>query len=228
MQRLADARDAGSLSNRLRARRFRLFERLAAPLTRPLRIIDLGGTPEFWAHRGWADREDVEITLINLEQPAAGSTPVRLIVGDVTDLSCFDENCFDVAFSNSVIEHLYTFERQAAMARELTRLAPRYWLQTPNFWFPMEPHFHVVGWQWMPLTVRRRVIRHVQCGWRGPCPDAGEADAAVREVRLLTRRRLRRLFPSAAIVPERFGGLVKSWIVHAGFPECSGSRESRA
>ena len=34
----------------------------------------------------------------------------------------------------------------------------------------------------------------------------------------MTRGQLGRLFPDAVISPERFGGLVKSWIVHAGFP----------
>ena len=70
----------------------------------------------------------------------------------------------------------------------------------------------------MPITVRKGVIRRRRCGWRGPCCDAEAADAAVREVRLMTRRQLRRLFPDAVIRPERFGGLVKSWIVYAGFP----------
>jgi hypothetical protein len=127
------------------------------------------------------------------------------------------DDSFDIAFSNSVIEHLFTFDQQAVMARELQRLAPAFWLQTPNYWFPMEPHFHVVGWQWMPIGVRKTVIRRRQCGWRGPCRDDEAADAAVREVRLMTRGQLRRLFPNAVIIPERFGGLVKSWIVHADF-----------
>ncbi len=222
MQRLADADRPGSLSNRLRSRRFRLFERLTGPmralLPRPLRIVDLGGTPGFWEHRGWADRRDIEITTVNHEPVAAGHANIRAIAGDVTDLGHLADDSFDIAFSNSVIEHLFTLDRQAVMARELQRLAPAFWLQTPNYWFPMEPHFHVLGWQWMPIGVRKTVIRRRQCGWRGPCRDAEAADAAVREVRLMTRGQLRRLFPDAVISPERFGGLVKSWIVHAGFP----------
>ncbi len=225
MQRLADAERPGSLSNRLRSRRFRLFERLTGPMrasmTRPLRIVDLGGTAGFWEHRGWADRRDIEITTVNHEPDrpdVPGHANIRAIRGDVTDLGHLADDSFDVAFSNSVIEHLYTPDRQAVMAGELRRLAPAFWLQTPNYWFPMEPHFHVVGWQWMPIAVRTTVIQRRRCGWRGPCRDVEAADAAVREVRLMTRRELRRLFPEAVIRPERFGGLVKSWIVHAGFP----------
>lgn len=44
------------------------------------------------------------------------------------------------------------------------------------------------------------------------------ADDIVRKVRLMTRRQLQPYFPQSTIIPERFGGLVKSWIVHAGFP----------
>ncbi len=43
------------------------------------------------------------------------------------------------------------------------------------------------------------------------------ADDIVRKVRLMTRRQLQRLFPESTIIPERFGGLVKSWILHAWF-----------
>jgi hypothetical protein len=40
----------------------------------------------------------------------------------------------------------------------------------------------------------------------------------VSEVRLMRRRELDSLFPGATLVPERFGGLVKSWTAIAGFP----------
>jgi hypothetical protein len=70
MRRLADCDNDGSLSNRMRSRRFELFDRLAGTLERPLSILDIGGTNEFWAQRGWAGRDDVTITTVNLaEEP---------------------------------------------------------------------------------------------------------------------------------------------------------------
>ncbi len=217
IRRFTAVENPNSLSNRMRSKRFHRFEQLVEPLPRPLRIIDLGGTPEFWEQRGWGGRDDVQITAVNIQPRISLRPNFRPMIGDVADLSQFADKSFDVAFSNSVIEHLFTFERQAAMAKELQRVAPVFWLQTPNYWFPIEPHFHVPGWQWLPLRVRKAVIRRRRCGWRGPCPDAKLADQIVREVRLLTRRQLQRLFPTAAIVPERFCGLVKSWIVHSAF-----------
>ena len=69
---------------------------------------------------------------------------------DATNLHEFGDASFDIAFSNSVIEHLSTFENQARMAAEVRRVARAYWVQTPNFWFPIEPHFLVPAWHWLP------------------------------------------------------------------------------
>lgn len=217
LRSLADTRDPASFSNRMRSRRFARFEALTAGLPRPLRILDVGGTSAFWEQRGWAGREDVQITLVNLDAEPPRHANITSRAGDATDLSWCPDHGFDVAFSNSVIEHLFTYENQQAMAREVRRVAPSFWVQTPNFWFPVEPHFHVVGWHWMPERVRVELLRRRRCGWRGPTPDLERAREFVREVQLLTRAELAKMFPSATIVPERMFGLVKSWIVTSGF-----------
>jgi hypothetical protein len=215
---LADDENPKSLSNRLRARRFGLFEALIAPMTRPLRILDIGGTNDFWEQRGWAGRTDVEIFSLNLVAEPQRHENIKSISGDATNLSDFGDRSFDVAFSNSVIEHLYTFENQRRMASESQRVGRAFWVQTPNFWFPMEPHFQVPGWQWMPVALRTSIVRRWRCGWRGPCSDPARARSLVEEVRLLTKGELGTIFPGANIIPERFFGLVKSWIVTGGFP----------
>jgi Methyltransferase domain len=217
MRGLADGHAEDSFSNRMRGRRFERFEALTADLPRPLRIIDIGGTVAFWEQRGWAGREDVDITLVNLKAQETGHANIDSVVGDATDLADVADGEYEVAFSNSVIEHLFTFDAQAAMAREVQRVAKAFWVQTPNFWFPMEPHFLVPGWQYLPLRARVEIIRRRTCGWRGPCPDPDEARRTVAEVRLMRRRELQRLFPGATVVDERFGGVAKSFVVHAGF-----------
>jgi hypothetical protein len=212
LRRLADHDRADSLSHRLRERRFRLFERFAAPIERPLRIIDVGGTNEFWEQRGWAGRDDVQITLVNLKALERRHPNIVPTAGDATHLSEHDCDSFDIAFSNSVIEHLFTFENQARMAAELRRVASAgYWVQTPNFWFPVEPHFLVPAWHWLPESARVAVLRRHGVGWAGRCPDPDFARRIVEEHRLMRRWELARLFPDAEIVAERLGGLVKSW-----------------
>ena len=222
LRKVADGHAAGSFSNRLRERRFRRFESLAAGLPRPLRVLDVGGTNNFWVQRGWAGRDDVSITLVNLKEQAQEHANIHPAVGDATHLAEYGDGSFDVVFSNSVIEHLFTFEAQAAMAREVTRVGRAFWVQTPNFWFPLEPHFLFPGWQWLPEASRVALIRRRAWGWRGPCPDIDDARATVREVRLLKRRELQRLFPGGTIEAERLGGLTKSFVVHGGFDRGAG------
>jgi hypothetical protein len=218
LRTLANGSDSASFSNRMRTRRFELFERLVEPMQRPLRILDIGGTNEFWEQRGWADRDDVEIVTANLEAEEKLHENIHPVVADATDLSRYEDHSFDIAFSNSVIEHLFTYDAQAAMAREVQRVGKAYWVQTPNYWFPVEPHFLVPGWQWLPEPARVAMIRRRRLGWRGPCPEIEDARRAVGEIRLMTGKELATLFPNATIRPERFKGLTKSWIVTGGFP----------
>jgi methyltransferase family protein len=217
LQRLADDGSAGSLSHRLRERRFRLFDQLVADLPRPLRIIDIGGTTKFWEQRGWAGRSDVSITLVNLEAEARRHDNIHPTQGDATDLADHADASYDVAFSNSVIEHLFTLEAQQRMANEVRRVATAYWVQTPNFWFPIEPHFLVPAWHWLPETTRVAILQRRGVGWAGRCPDREHARAVVREHRLMRRAELARLFPDAVIVGERFAGVTKSWTALGGF-----------
>ncbi|MHC5024787.1 MAG: class I SAM-dependent methyltransferase [Planctomycetota bacterium] len=217
IQPAADGRLSAAISARLRARRFGLFERLAASLPRPLEILDVGGTPDFWQRHGWAGRADVRLTLLNLRPQPSTQANMHCLEGDATDLGRFGDRSFDIAFSNSVIEHLYTATRQRQMASEVRRVAGACWVQTPNFWFPIEPHFYLPAWHWLPAPVRIALVRRFRCGCRGPCPDRAHARRVVKEIRLLRRRDLQAIFPGASIIGERVGGLVKSWIVHDGF-----------
>jgi hypothetical protein len=219
IRQLADVSNPNSLSNRMRFRRFQLFESLVATLPRPLRILDVGGTNLFWENRGWVNRDDIQIVTLNLQTEPRPFSNIESVIGDATDLSQFADASFDIVFSNSVIEHLLTLENQLRMAAEVRRVGKAIWVQTPHFWFPIEPHFHVPGWQWLPTEVRVALIRRWRCGHRGPCADPVQARQLVTEVRLMTRAELRQAFPDADLVPERFAGLVKSWVVIYGFPK---------
>src|SRR5690606_34842315 len=219
LRALANTNDPESFSNRMRRRRMRLFEKLVETVPKPVRLLDIGGTVNFWKQAGWTDRDDVKITLVNLMAQETGYPHIESRIGDAANLTEIEDQSFDVVFSNSVIEHLFSFEKQAAMAKEVERVGRRYWIQTPNFWFPMEPHFHFPGWQWLPESVRVALLLKRRCGWRGPCPDREEARRFVQEVRLLSRRELKKIFPRAQVLPERFYGLVKSWVVVGGFNE---------
>jgi hypothetical protein len=216
MRGLADQATAGSFSNTRRSRRFAAFAALVDGLLEQregsVRILDIGGTNSFWEQRGWAGRDRVEVVLVNLEAEPREHENIDPRAGDATDLSEFADGSFDVVFSNSVIEHLQTRDNQAAMAAEVRRLAPVYWIQTPNFWFPVEPHFLTPGWHYLPVAVRVALLRRRRWGWRGPLPEAAKAEEAVREIRLMRGSELTRMFPEATLQRERIGPFVKSFV----------------
>jgi hypothetical protein len=177
----------------------------------PVRIIDIGGTVRFWETMGWTGLERARIVVVNLTTQTSQYSNIEAIVGDACDLRTVGSDEFDIAFSNSVIEHVGGPSEQQRMANEVRRVAPTYWVQTPNFWFPIEPHFLIPGWQWLPESVRVAILQRHSVGWNGRCPERERALAVVRHAQLLSRRQLRMLFPDARLVPERICGLVKSW-----------------
>jgi hypothetical protein len=124
----------------------------------------------------------------------------------------FVDRQFDVIFSNSVIEHLYTPDRQKKFADEVTRVGNHYFIQTPDYWFPVEPHYLTPFVQFVPRDCKPWVHRWLTLrGWM----DKPSKDTCVEwsdEIRLLRAREMRVLFPKATLVRERAFGLSKSLI----------------
>jgi 2-polyprenyl-3-methyl-5-hydroxy-6-metoxy-1,4-benzoquinol methylase len=125
---------------------------------------------------------------------------VLSVQGDGTRLE-FGDSEFDAAFSSSVIEHVPR-ELQQAFASEVRRVARHYFVQTPNRWFLVEPHYQLPLFQFLPKRVQRALNRRFTLGWQ----TKGEWE----EINLLSARDLRRLFPDATIHRERVFGLTKS------------------
>lgn len=224
IRKAADVDSTNSLSNKLRNRRFAVFASLVNELNKPIEILDVGGTADYWIHRGWHGLDGIRITVVNLNVTESDNENIRTVCGNALDLSEFSDKSFDIAYSNSVIEHLSSIENQKLMAGEMQRVANCYWVQTPNYWFPIEPHFHIPGWQWMPREFRVSLLMKRRCGWRGPVADRTQAEELVDEVRLITANELKRLFPSAKLWRERFIGLTKSIVVYGGFPDRRNAR----
>jgi Methyltransferase domain len=216
LRNAADATRSTSLSHRFRSNRFRLFRSLMVSVPRPARILDVGGTAGFWRRMGFHD-EDVDIVLVNTEAPAAPDGRFRFVQGDARDLSEFADDAFDVVFSNSVIEHVGDFDDQRRMAEEVRRVGRRWFVQTPNRYFPVEPHFLVPGFQFLPVAARARLLTRFDLGWIPRAPDLEVARQRVQEIRLLTRAELERLFPGSRIHTERVLGLAKSFVACGGW-----------
>jgi hypothetical protein len=209
---LADHRDPRSLAARLRGRRMQLLRSLLAGLPRPLTILDVGGSEGLWSQLPGDDALGVRIVLLNRSLPHVTRPGFEAVTGDARRLDNFRDGEFDLAFSNSVIEHVGDWRDQQAMARELRRVGRGCFVQTPSFWFPIEPHFLVPGFQFLPLALRVALVRRFALGWRARVPDAGAARELVLAHRLLSARQMRALFPDAELIRERVLGLTKSLV----------------
>ena len=174
---LADNSAGDSLATRLRRARFALFLSLLENLDGHVEILDIGGTQEFWNLMTGGDPGNVRVTLLNIEHQPVTSTRFVSAAGDARSMPEFPDKSFDVVFSNSVIEHVGSYEDQRRMAREVMRVGKRYFVQTPNKRFPLEPHFLFPFFQYLPSVVRAQMVHRFDVGWYKRIPDYAAAKA---------------------------------------------------
>ncbi len=199
---------------KVRLKRISFFKDLTSPLPKPMKIIDVGGTELFWEKMGLADDASYQIIILNLFKTESRHPNIRLVIGDARDMSAFEDGEFDVAFSNSVIEHVGELAEQRQMAKEMMRVGKRYFVQTPNRSFPFEPHFLFPFFQFFPLALKVFMIRHFSLGWCRRIPEKEGATKAAKSVRLLRRREIANLFPDGKIRDEKLFGMTSSFIVY--------------
>jgi hypothetical protein len=218
---LQDPDDPNSLAVRMRRARSRrvadLIVRTAAERGR-CRILDLGGEPDYWRlfDRPMLEAAKVRITLVNPQAFGVDDPLFEAEEGDACALDHYGDGDFDLVHSNSVVEHVGDWPRMEAFAREARRLAPRYYVQTPYFWFPVEPHFSTPFFHWRSEQGRARALLRRRHGFAERAADLGAAMRDVQHARLLDKAQFRFLFPDARHLDERFAGLTKSLIAVRG------------
>jgi len=175
-----------------------------------IRILDIGGTEVYWLalDYDWLRENRVEITLLNVSVHATKISRENedifvSVAGDGCALDYPDAE-FDLCFSNSVIEHVGDFSRMCSFAQEVKRVARSYYCQTPNFWFPIEPHFLFLGFQFLPEPVRVFLLRRFTLGHHVRERDIRDAWLVVQSARLIDIRAFTALFDNARIDKERF------------------------
>lgn len=212
--KIYDNSRSDSISARLRKKRFELFTSLISSFPTPVTILDISSKPKFWKNLDFDDNA-VNITLVNIE-PIEHSN-FKCIVGDSKELDFFEKNQFDVVFSNSVIEHVGDVEDQQKMANEVQIIGEIYFLQTPNLYFPIEPHFVFPFFQFLPIGFRVFLLRNFDLGWRKKTPNKIQVRNSVESIKLLDKNALIKLFPDATLYEEKFLGMTKSFIVYADY-----------
>ncbi|MBD2293422.1 class I SAM-dependent methyltransferase [Anabaena sphaerica FACHB-251] len=177
-------------------------------------ILDIGGRKNYWSvlPEQLLKEYKIYITIVNFPGEILPETEehYKFIHGDGCNLNFFDDNSFHIAHSNSVIEHVGDWQQMVSFAKEVRRLAPNIYLQTPYFWFPIEPHFMCPFFHWLPRPVRISLVMRFALGNHQRYKSVGEAASKLEHYRLLDRKMLQYLFPDADITSERFIGLTKS------------------
>lgn len=197
-----------SIATSFRKRRiFRMLNML--DLTKKVNILDIGGTFSYWVGLGTLYRhENVEITIINLEVQNKDLNNLHMRQGDACALREYDNNSFDLVHSNSVIEHVGNERHMAAMAGEIRRLAPKHFVQTPDYACLIEPHYKLPFIHWLPEETKIKVLR----AFKKVPRDREQSLASVRGTNLLGVREFKSLFPESTIWRERVFGLPKSLV----------------
>lgn len=216
---LQDNTDPNSLVSRFRRARAKRIVDLIARIHAArgaVRIIDLGGEANYWSlfDRDFLDASKVRITLVNpggVDEPADPAL-FEVVDGDACALPQYPDHAFDLVHSNSVIEHVGDWARMEAFAGECRRLAPAYYVQTPYFWFPVEPHFSAPFFHWRSEQSRARSLLKRGHGFSPKAPDMGQAMRDVQHARLLDKGQFRFLYPDAVHHDEVVAGLTKSLI----------------
>jgi SAM-dependent methyltransferase len=184
---------------------YRAFMDEMAP-TATTSIVDVGVTPDQTAddsnffEKWYPYTERITATSIEDASCLKAAHPGLIFVQTSGDSLPFEDRQFDVAFSTAVIEHVGDRESQRRFLAELLRVSKRFFITTPNRWYPVELHTYVPFLHWLPQHHHQGALRRL-----GKDPWA-----TTENLNLLDEKELRSLFPpgvSPTVTATRLFGL---------------------
>jgi len=193
-----------------REKRTRLFLDIFHP-DATTRILDVGGLVKLWHNEVPIDSS---VTCLNLDYypvPPEAPQRYRSLMGDGRKMD-FPDRSFDIACSNSTIEHVGDWGDQQRFAAEVRRVGRQYFVQTPNRWFFIEPHFISPFIHFLPRAWARKLLPWLSLRAWMRHGDNRDLNELAGELRLLDYGELKALFPDAEIHREKWLGLTKSFI----------------
>ena len=205
------------ISTYFRTKRFAFIMSLLDKLTKggkKIKILDIGGTEDYWNSMGLNLGNNIEIVLLNLYKIEVRGAGFSSIKGDACNLEAMPDKSFDLVFSNSVIEHLFSIENQQKVASEVIRVGKNYYIQTPNKFFPIEPHWVFPFFQFLPFGLKVYLTKNFNLGHIPKAKNKQEAIDLVNEVNLLSKKELESLFSESRLFIEKFIGFDKSYAVY--------------
>lgn len=216
---LTNYKNPNSVGARLRAKRI-------APLLEAIdkiyiakgsvSILDIGGSEKYWniVPSEFLKSRRVHISILNLPgiEYKSNSELFSHLEMDGCNLTDIQDHQFDIAHSNSVLEHVGDWSRMQSFAKEIQRVANKYFVQTPNYWFPIEPHAMTPFFHWLPKPAQLFLVSKLQLGHWERATNTSEAVKIIESARLLNRKMFKALFPSAQIRTEHLLFLPKSFV----------------
>jgi hypothetical protein len=212
------------LQQRFRAARFRQVQTMIEQLLEAhaeIDVLDAGGRAEYWNMLSPDLAGRVRLTILNysaelVDYSAKVAPHVRYenVVGDACAMPQYAGGAFHLVHSNSVIEHVGNYTRMIAFANEIRRVGKAYYVQTPNFWFPVDPHIAFPFLHWLPDPVRIRVQMLMGVGV-APRTDFAGAIERLDDCRMISQGMMRLLFPDAHHSAERFAMVFKKSLIAA-------------
>lgn len=209
-----------AIQNKYRGQRMQMLAdeitRIADASGQTVRILDAGGRSDFWSRLPAPLKGRVHVVVQNLEAELAYDAPPDVAIEEVVGNSCqmpeYTDGQFDLVHSNSVIEHVGSYVNMLRFAEETQRVGRRYFIQTPNFGFPVEPHYGRPFVHWRGDMHRIRKMHQSGIGYARRT-DLETACAAADLTTMVNRWFLSKLYPHGEMRAERVLGLfVKSWI----------------
>lgn len=165
-------------------------------------ILDVGGEHYTWEIIGRTQG----ITLLNISIPEK-TDGFSYICASALEMP-FRDQSFDLAFSNSAIEHVGSEENQFKFAKEMMRVGKKIYCQTPSRLFPIDPHLTAPFLHWLPARwLTPTFLRYfTPTGWLLKRPYQ-------YDVTWISKAKLIKMFPGCKIKTERFLLLPKSFTV---------------
>jgi SAM-dependent methyltransferase len=207
----------GRLSRISRERKLRLFEGQMKP-ARHEKVLDLGaqvsGEGQDVQFIDWYPWKE-NLTAVNISQEHTEAIKKRYPMIDAKAADArrlpWPDKHFDIVFCNAVIEHVGGEPDQRQMASEIMRVGKRWFVTTPNRWYPFEFHMRLPFVTWLPrhgyLGFSRIVFYSSAAGryiWGGRYSSP---------LRLLDAGDLRKWFPQSRIIKQRVTFMAETLIV---------------
>jgi len=189
-------------------------------------ILDLGAAGDYYGEQPFfEDHYEYEHNIIgvnvNINELTSLKSKYKGIPLVLADGCClpFKNKSIDIIFSNAVLEHVGDLRKQKKFADEIMRIGKKWFVTTPNFWFPIETHWKLPFIHFLPRKLQKRIMDSGK-KWFVEIPSKsylrlpGTLQRSLTKYftthgwyghgyHLLSARKLKKLFPTSKIEKQR-------------------------